>query len=257
MTAQQQWTAFFAILHKEVYRFFRIWMQTLLPPVISITLYLMIFGDLMGSRIGQIEGYSYVDFIVPGLIMMAVMMNAYTNVSSSFFSAKFQRCIEELLVSPTPPYIVVLGYVMGGTIRGLMVACIATLAALFFTDIIVTHYFITLAIIVMTAILFSLAGFINAVFAHSFDDIAVIPTFVLAPLIYLGGVFYSVNMLPDFWATVSHLNPILYIVNAFRYGVLGVSDINVAWAFLIVGVCLVVAYIAAVYLLKYSQRLRQ
>lgn len=257
MNIREQWTSFLAILYREICRFLRIWMQTLLPPVVTIALYLIIFGDLIGSRIGAIKGYSYIDFIVPGLVIMAVITSSYANVSSSFFSAKFQRFIEEVLVSPTPGYIVVLGFVIGGVVRGLIVGGIALMIAMFFTDLIVTHYWATIGIVVMTAILFSLGGFINAVYANSFDDVAVIPTFVLTPLVYLGGVFYSVNMLSEVWSAVSRINPILYIVNTFRYGILGITDVDITWAFVLVGGFGIIAYIAAIYLLNHSKRLRQ
>ncbi len=257
MSFQQQYIAFMTILRKEIRRFLRIWMQTLLPPVITITLYFIIFGNLIGSRIGQMGGYRYMDFVVPGLIMMAVMTSSYANVVSSFYGAKFQHFVEEILVSPTPNYIILLGFVMGGVARGLGVAIIVTVVAMFFTQLTITHYAVTISIVVMTSVLFALAGFINAVFATSFDDISIIPTFVLTPLIYLGGVFYSVDLLPEFWAGVSKLNPILYVVNAFRYGVLGVSDIDIGWAFIMVGGFTVAAFIYCMHLLNTGTRLRQ
>lgn len=257
MTPLEQYIAFKTILRKEVRRFLRIWMQTLLPPVITITLYFIIFGNLIGSRIGHMGGYRYMDFVVPGLIMMAVITSSYANVVSSFFGAKFQRFVEEILVSPTPNYVILLGFVMGGVARGLAVALLVAVIAMLFTDIHITHYMITITIIVMTSVLFSLAGFINAVFAKSFDDISIIPTFVLTPLIYLGGVFYSIDLLPEFWANVSKLNPILYVVNAFRYGVLGVSDIDIGWAFVMVGGFTVAGFIYCMHLLNSGTRLRE
>lgn len=231
MNLQQQLIALGTILRKEVKRFSRIWVQTLVPPAITIFLYFVIFGRLIGSRIGDMSGFSYMDFVVPGLIMMAVINNSYSNVVSSFFNTKFQRNVEELLVSPTPNHVILAGYVLGGVARGLCVGLIVTLLSLFFTDLQVYSLPITVSIVMMTSILFSLAGFINAVFANSFDDISIMPTFVLTPLTYLGGVFYSIQMLPEFWQGVSKFNPILYMVNAFRYGFLGVSDINVGLAF--------------------------
>jgi ABC-2 type transport system permease protein len=256
MTAAQQWIAFCSILRKEIKRFTRIWVQTLLPPVITMTLYFVIFGKLIGSRIGDMGGFSYVQFVAPGLIMMAVLTNAYSNVVSSFYSAKFQRSIEEVLVSPTPNYIILLGYILGGVARGLAVGVLVTLLSFFFTDLPIHNAFITFAFIVLTAMVFSLAGFLNAVYANSFDDISIIPTFVLTPLTYLGGVFYSVSLLPDFWQTVSKFNPILHMVNAFRYGILGVTDVNVGAAFvgLILGV--VVLFTFSLYLLSSGKRLR-
>lgn len=256
MTAAEQWIAFLTILRKEIKRFTRIWIQTLLPPAITMILYFVIFGKLIGSRIGEMGGFSYIEFVAPGLIMMAVITNAYANVSSSFFSAKFQRSIEELLVSPTPNYIILLGYVMGGVARGVAVGLIVTAMSLFFTDLHIHHWFTTLFIVFMTSVVFSLAGFINAIYANTFDDVSIIPTFVLTPLTYFGGVFYSINLLPGFWQQVSVLNPILHMVNAFRYGMLGISDLHIGMA--LVGLTLFVAILFAValHLLKTGKRLR-
>ncbi|MFC4655146.1 ABC transporter permease [Rheinheimera marina] len=220
-----------SILYKETNRFLRIWVQTLVPPAITMTLYFVIFGALVGSRIGDMGGFSYMEFIVPGLIMMAVITNSYSNVASSFFSAKFQRNVEELLVAPVPNYIIVLGYMGGGVARGLLVGFIVTLLSLFFVDIQIHHALVLISTVVLTAMLFSLAGLINAVYAKTFDDISIIPTFVLTPLTYLGGVFYSLSLLPPFWQGVSQINPIVYMVNAFRYGFLGVSDVHLGLAF--------------------------
>jgi ABC-2 type transport system permease protein len=256
MTASEQWIAFLTILRKEIKRFSRIWIQTLLPPAITMILYFVIFGKLIGSRIGDMGGFSYIEFVAPGLIMMAVITNAYANVSSSFFSAKFQRSIEELLVSPTPNYIILLGYVMGGVARGMAVGLIVTAMSLFFTDLHIHHWATTLFIVFMTSVLFSLAGFINAIYANTFDDVSIIPTFVLTPLTYFGGVFYSISLLPEFWQQVSVLNPILHMVNAFRYGMLGISDVHIGLA--LVGLTLFVAvlFIIAMHLLKTGKRLR-
>lgn len=224
---QMAWVAFYTIVHREIRRFLRIWTQTLLPAVITVTLYFIIFGSLIGSQLKGIKGFSYMEYIAPGLVMMTVINNAYSNVVGSFFGAKFQRFIEEILVAPVPDFLILAGYVVGGVARGLMVALAVLLIALFFTKLGVVHIGVTLCVIVLAAILFSLAGFCNAVFAKTFDDIAIIPTFVLTPLTYLGGVFYSTSMLPPFWQAVSLCNPILYMVDAFRYGILGVSDINI------------------------------
>jgi ABC-2 type transport system permease protein len=231
MTLNYKMTAFNTIVWKEVRRFLRIWVQTLVPPVITISLYFIIFGNLIGRRIGDMGGYTYMDFIVPGLIMMAVINNSYANVVSSFFSQKYQRSIEELLVSPVPNYVILSGFVIGGVARGLAIGVIATIMSLFFSGLHMYNLFITLMVVLMSSIVFSLGGFINAIYANTFDDITIIPTFVLTPLIYLGGVFYSVELLPDLWRLVSKLNPIFYMVNAFRYGILGVSDVNVWYAF--------------------------
>lgn len=250
MNTSQQLVALKTIATKEYLRFTRIWLQTLLPPAITIALYFIIFGKIIGSQIGDINGFRYMDYIVPGLILMAVITNAYANVVSSFFSAKFHRSIEEMLVSPLPNYIILLGFVSGGVARGIIVGVIATVVSMFFSDIHIHSYSVTLAVFVLTSILFSLAGFINAAYARSFDDITIIPTFVLTPMIYLGGVFYSIKMLPEFWQDVSLINPILYMVNAFHFGILGVSDINVSTAFIIIIAFIVVLFYFALRLLR-------
>ncbi len=226
--------AYQTIVTKEVLRFTRIWVQTLLPPAITTTLYFIIFGKLIGQRIGEMGGYSYIEFIVPGLILMSVIQNSYANVVSSFFSTKLQHYIEELLIAPVPNWIVLAGYVTGGVARGLIVGVVVTLISLIFTDLRIHSYTLTLMVFVLTSVLFSLAGFINAVYAKSFDDISIVPTFVLTPLTYLGGVFYSIDLLPEFWQKLSLVNPVLYMVNTFRYGLLGVSDIDVRIALAII-----------------------
>jgi len=256
MSLQTEWVAFSTIARKEARRFFRIWSQTLLPPAISMSLYFIIFGSLIGSRIGSMGGYSYMQFMVPGLIMMAVLTNAYSNVVSSFFGAKFQRHIEELLVSPTSNHTILLGFVLGGVMRGICVGAIVTVLSLFFSKLHIQHVGITILILLLTALLFSLLGFINAVYANNFDDISIVPTFVLTPLTYLGGVFYSIDLLPAFWSGLSRLNPILYIVNGFRYGFLGVSDVNVGVSFAIVLAFTVAAYTYSMHLLRSGKRLR-
>ncbi len=256
MNPQEIWIALSTIVRKEVRRFTRIWVQTLIPPAITMALYFVIFGSLIGSRIGQMGGFDYMSYIVPGLIMMSVITNSYSNVVSSFFSAKFQHQIEELLVSPTPNWVILVGYLIGGMCRGLMVGMVVTALSLFFTKLHIAHLGITLAIILLTSLLFSLGGFINAIFARSFDDISIVPTFVLTPLTYLGGVFYSIQLLPEFWQNVSMANPILYMVNSFRYGILGVSDINVGFAFAMILVFVVALFMFALYLLKHSKGLR-
>ena len=257
MNHQEQWIAFTTIVRKEIRRFLRIWMQTLLPPAITMALYFIIFGALIGSRIGEMGGFSYMEFVVPGLIMMSVITNAYSNVVSSFFGAKFQRFVEEILVSPMSNSIVLWGYIVGGVSRGLMVGVIVTLLSLFFTELKIHSIPVTVAIVVLSSVMFSMAGFINAVFANNFDDVSIVPVFVLTPLTYLGGVFYSIDLLPEFWAGVSQLNPMLYIVNAFRYGVLGISDVNVYAAFAMVVVFTVLAWSYCMYLLNNGTRLRQ
>lgn len=224
--------ALHTIVRREIVRIMRIWTQTLIPPAITMTLYFVIFGKLIGSRIGNIQGeFTYMQYIVPGLVMMSIITNSYGNISSSFFGAKFQRSVEEMLVSPMPNWVILLGYVTGAVARGLVVGLLVLLIALFFTHLQVAHIFVTLLSVLFGATIFSLAGFVNAIYAKKFDDIALVPTFVLTPLTYLGGVFYSVNMLSEPWQSISRINPILYMVNAFRFGVLGISDVHIGVAF--------------------------
>ncbi len=257
MTLSENYNALKTIIIREYLRFIRIWVQTILPPAITTTLYFVIFGNLIGSQIGDINGYKYMDYIVPGVILMSVITNSYGNVVASFYSAKFQKSIEELLVSPTPNYLIVLGYVSGGVARGMIVGVVVTLVAMYFSDINVHNYALSLMVFFLTATLFSIAGFINAVHANSFDDISIIPTFVLTPLTYLGGIFYSLEMLPEFWQTVSLANPILYMINAFRYGVIGTSDINLSAAILIIVGFNVLLFTYAMYLLNRGIGIRQ
>ena len=238
------------IVKKEIYRFIRIWPQTLLPPAITTAyLYFLIFGKLIGNRIGLIGGASYMDYIVPGIILMSVISHSYSNVVSSFYSTKFQRNIEELLVAPVPNWVILLGYVSGGICRGMLVGLVVALISLLFADIVVLHPGIMVAVAILTATLFSLAGFINAVLAESFDDISIIPNFVLTPLSYLGGVFYSVDMLPAFWQKVIMGNPMLYMINAFRYGMIGVTDVDIRLALLIIAGFICLLALASLYLL--------
>ncbi len=247
---RENWVGFMTLVRKEVTRILRIWIQTIVPPAITMTLYFIIFGNLIGRRIGEMGGFDYMQYIAPGLIMMSVITNSYANVVSSFFGAKFGKHIEELLVSPLPNSLILLGHVTGGVARGLLVGVVVTMVALFFTDLSVAHPLITASIVLLTAIVFSLAGFINAVFARKFDDISIIPTFVLTPLTYLGGIFYSITLLPEFWQQVSRANPILYMVNAFRYGVLGVSDIGIGTSYIIIIAFMVALYTLSLNLLK-------
>lgn len=256
MNARQQCVALTTIIRKEVRRFTRIWVQTLIPPVIVMSLYFVIFGQLIGARIGQMGGFDYMSFVVPGLIIMAVINNSFSNVVSSFFSAKFTKSIEELQVSPTPSYIILWGYVFGGALRGLSVGLLVTLLSLVFVRLSLHSIALTVSVVLLTSVIFALAGLINAIFANSFDDIAIIPTFILTPLTYLGGVFYSIDLLPAFWQGVSQLNPILYMVSAFRYGFLGVSDVNIGVALTGIVTVLVALYLAAWYLLENSKRMR-
>ncbi len=257
MSGHLQLVALQTIFTREVRRFMRIWVQTLVPPAITITLYFFIFGKLIGARVGEMQGVSYINFVVPGLIMMSVIMSAYNNVVSSFFGAKFTRSIEELLVSPVANGIILLGFVMGGVVRGLLVGMVVTLLSFLFTRLPVYNLPLLIVVVLLASLLFSLAGFLNAVYARNFDDITIVPTFVLTPLIYLGGVFYSVSLLSDFWEGVSRLNPILYMVNAFRYGFLGISDINVFASVMIIAVLVVLQVFLCLYLLRRSVRLRK
>lgn len=251
MTAQALWVAFTTIVVREVRRFTRIWAQTLLPPAVTMTLYFIIFGNLIGSRIGEMGGYDYMQFIVPGLIMMAVITNSYGNVVSSFFSMKFQRSIEELLVSPVPNWTILAGYVAGGMARGLSIGLIVTLLSLAFTRLSIHNLPMVVITVFLTSALFSLGGFINAMLATKFDDISIVPTFILTPLTYLGGVFYSIQELPEFWQGVSMINPILYMVNGFRFGILGVSDVN---PFVSLGMILVFIVVLATIALRMLAR---
>ncbi|HUD42845.1 MAG TPA: ABC transporter permease [Dokdonella sp.] len=223
--------AFYTIVRREVVRILRIWGQTLVPPAITMTLYFLIFGSLIGRRIGDMGGHDYMDFIVPGLVMMSIIQNSYGNISSSFFGAKFGRHVEELLVSPMPNIVILSGYVLGAVLRGLMVGAIVLAIAMLFTHVRVPHPLVTLSTVVLGATIFSLAGFVNAVYAKKFDDIAIVPTFILTPLTYLGGVFYSVKLLPEWAQTLTYANPIFYMVNAFRYGLLGESDVSLGIAY--------------------------
>lgn len=256
MTFQEKYIAFQTIVIKEVLRFSRIWIQTILPPMITTALYFVIFGNLIGSQIGDMDGFRYMDYIVPGLIMMAVITNSYSNVVSSFYGAKFQHHIEEMLVSPIPNTLILTGFVAGGVARGLFVGVAVSAVALFFSDLRIDNLWVTLSIVILTSILFSLAGFINGIFAKSFDDISVIPTFVLTPLTYLGGIFYSINMLPEFWQALSLANPILYMVNAFRYGILGISDIHIGVSYLIIIGFIVVLFSVSLHLLNKGYGIR-
>jgi ABC-2 type transport system permease protein len=257
MNLALNWVALRTIVRKEVLRVARIWIQTIVPPAITMTLYFIIFGNLIGQRIGLMGGFDYMQYIAPGLIMMSVITNSYGNVVSSFFGAKYGKHIEEMLVSPMSNATIIIGHVGGGVIRGLMVGALVTIIALGFTSLSVEHPLITFSMVLLTSIVFALLGFINAVFAKKFDDISIIPTFVLTPLTYLGGVFYSISLLPDFWQNVSRVNPILYMVNAFRYGILGVSDISIGTAYAIVMVFVVLLFAVNLLLLNRGVGIRE
>jgi len=245
------------IVRKEIVRVLRIWVQTVVPPAITMTLYFIIFGNLIGRRIGTMDGFDYMQYIAPGLIMMSVITNSYGNVVSSFFGAKFGRHLEEMLIAPMSNAAIVIGHVAGGVLRGMLVGVLVTIIALFFTRLEVQHPFITISIVLLSSTVFSLAGLINAIFAKKFDDISIVPTFILTPLTYLGGVFYSISLLPEFWQTVSLANPILYMVNAFRYGILGTSDISIGVAYGILLVFVVVLFTACVQLLNRGVGIRE
>jgi ABC-2 type transport system permease protein len=245
------------IIRKEMSRVLRIWIQTVVPPAITMTLYFIIFGNLIGRRIGTMDGFDYMQYIAPGLIMMSVITNSYGNVVSSFFGAKFSGHIEEMLVSPMSNASIIVGHVAGGVLRGLLVGMLVTVIALFFTRLEVAHPLVMISVVLLSSIVFSLAGFINALFAKKFDDISIVPTFVLTPLTYLGGVFYSISMLPEFWQGVSKINPILYMVNAFRYGILGTSDIDIVHAYTILLVFVAVLFSACFFLMKKGVGIRE
>jgi len=230
MTGANYWVAYQTIARKEILRFSRIWMQTLIPPVVMVNLYFIIFGNLIGRRIGEMGGMSYIDYIMPGLVMMSIITNSYSNVVSSFYSAKQSYYIEEMLIAPIPNTIILLGYVTGGVVRGLCVGVAVSLISLIFTDFYVHSLVTVLLVASLTAFLFSLAGLINGIFAKSHDHTAIIPTFILTPLTYLGGIFYSIKLLPEFWQQASLFNPVLYMVNSFRFGFRGSSDIELSTA---------------------------
>ncbi|QCZ92318.1 ABC transporter permease [Salinimonas iocasae] len=256
MHKQNNWVALNTIWIKECTRFLRIWVQTLVPPAITMSLYFVIFGNLIGDRIGRMDGFTYMEFIVPGLIMMSVITNSYSNVSSSFFSAKFQRNVEELLVAPVPTSVIIAGYVGGGVARSMLIGIIVTLVSLFFVDVQIHNPLVIVTVVLLTSVLFSTAGLINAVFAKSFDDISVVPTFVLTPLTYLGGVFYSLSLLPEFWQIVSKANPVVYMVNGFRYGFLGVSDVGITTSLSLLVGFNILLFGVAYYLLKTGKGIR-
>ncbi|OCG28180.1 ABC transporter permease [Gilliamella sp. wkB108] len=250
------WIALKSIWRKEITRFLRTWIQTLIPPIITMSLYFIIFGNLIGSRVGNMGGVSYMAFIVPGLIMMTVITSSYTNVCFSFFNAKFQRNIEELLVAPVPTHIIIWGYVGGGVVRGILTGFLVTIVSLVFIRFEIYNGFFVICTLLLTSILFSLAGLFNAVFAKSYDDISIVPTFVLTPLTYLGGVFYSITLLPIFWQWVSKINPIVYMINGFRYGFLGISDVSLWITFSMLILFVTVLYVLVWRIIESGRGLR-
>ncbi len=249
MSANIQWVGYCTIVRKEVTRIIRIWGQTIVPPAITMSLYFIIFGELIGARIGKMGGFTYMEYIVPGLVIMSVITNSYGNMVSSFFGAKFGKHIEELLISPLSNWVIMAGYVTGAVLRGLIVGLVVLLVSLFFTHLQLSHILVAISVLLLTAIVFSLAGMVNAIYAQKFDDIVIIPTFVLAPLTYLGGVFYSIDLLPEFWQRLSAFNPILYMVNGFRYGILGVSDVGLVQTYLVILVAGVLLFAWCLWLL--------
>ena len=248
----------YTLTEKEIRRFMRIWLQTLVPPAVTMSLYFVIFGSLIGPRIGEMNGIDYIQFMIPGLIMLAVITSSYSNVVSSFFGVKFQRSIEELLISPMPNIIILIGFIIGGTVRGIIVGLLVFLVSLFFyPEFSIVDPLLTVNVLVLTAILFSIMGFLNALYADSFDDITIVPTFVLTPLIYLGGVFYSITILPQFWQNVSLANPMLYVVNTFRQGMLGESDISVSFSLVMMIFFITLLSALSLYLLKKGTGIRE
>ena len=256
MNPKVHWVGYKTIVNKEITRILRIWGQTIVPPAITMSLYFIIFGELIGGRIGQMGGFTYMEYLVPGLVIMSVITNSYGNMVSSFFGAKFGKHIEELLISPLPNWVILAGYVTGSLARGLMVGAVVLVVSLLFTHLQVAHILVALSVLLLTAIVFSLAGMVNAIFARKFDDIAIIPTFVLAPLTYLGGVFYSIKLLPEFWQHVSVFNPILYMVNGFRYGILGVSDVSLVQTYGVIIVAGIGLFVWCMWLLHKGVGLR-
>ena len=251
------WIAYLTITRKEIMRFARIWVQTIIPPVVMVALYFIIFGNLIGQRIGEMDGMLYVDFIMPGLVMMSIITNSYTNFVSSFYGAKYSGHIEEMQIAPVPDIVILLGFVTGGVVRGISVGIAVTLVSLLFTEFSIHNPLIVLLVALLTSCLFALAGLINAIFANSFDDITIIPTFVLTPLTYLGGIFYSIKLLPEFWQQVSLGNPILYMVNSFRYGFRGTSDIDLLTAIIVILFFIALLFSVSLILLARGTGIRQ
>lgn len=207
---------------------FRIWVQTFIPSVVTSVLYFLVFGTILGSRIGEIQGVDYMTFVVPGLVMLAIVTTSYANTSFTFFSSKFfMRSIDEVLVSPTPPWLLIAGFIGGGVLRGIITGALVLIVALFFTGLSlpIASVLIIAGFAFLTALVFSLAGLVNGIYAKSMDGINIVPTFVLTPLVYLGGVFYSIHQLPEWWQTLTYANPLFYLINGFRYGFLGSADI--------------------------------
>lgn len=260
MNGQQKWIAYYTMVRKDMVRIFRIWAQTFLPNIVTSVLYFAVFGTILGSRIGEIEGVGYMSFVVPGLVMLAIVTSSYANSSFTFFQSKFfMRSIDEILVSPMPPWLMVAGFVTGGVIRGILVGVLVMFVSLFFTGLHLTIHnaLIILSFATLTALVFSLAGLVNGIYAKTIDGINIVPTFVLTPLVYLGGVFYSIHALPEWWKTVTYLNPIFYLINGFRYGFLGISDVPLPTAALIMAAMIAALIALNWYLMRTGLGLRQ
>lgn len=258
MPIEKQLISFYTILRKGVVRIFRIWSQTLLPSVVTSVLYFAVFGNILGSRIGTLNGVPYILFVVPGLVMLAVITNSYMDVATTFFVSKFfSRNIDEILVSPTPPSVIIAGFIASGVIRGMMVGIIVLIVSLFFALPSIAHPLVVLLFLFLSSLVFALGGLINGIYAKSFDGISIVPTFVLTPLVYLGGVFYSIHSLPNMWQTISLFNPVFYIINGFRYGFLGSSDVSLATSVLVLLVLMTALLGVNVYFLKKGLGLKQ
>lgn len=258
MTPYQTWVSFYTIVRKDVVRIMRIWAQTFLPSVVTSVLYFLIFGTFLGSRIGDVQGVSYISFVVPGLVMLAVVTNSYMNSSFTMFMSKFfARNIDEILVSPTPPWVIVAGYVAGAMVRGVLIGTIVIAVSLFFTHLAIHNLAIIILFLLVTSLIFAVAGLINGVFAKSMDGINLVPTFVLTPLVYLGGVFYSTQSLSGFWGALTKFDPIFYVINGFRYGFLGIADASVSFSFAVLAGFAVLFLGIAIYLIRIGLGLRQ
>lgn len=260
MDAQGLWISFYTMLRKDIVRMFRIWIQTFLPSVITSVLYFLVFGTVLGSRIGEVQGVDYMTFVVPGLVMLAIVTNAYSNTSFTFFTSKFfARSIDEILVSPTPPWVMIAGFISGGVVRGMLIGALVMAVSMFFTGmhLAIANIGIIFVFALLTSFVFSLAGLVNGIYAKSIDGINIVPTFVLTPLVYLGGVFYSVRSLPDWWQTLTHLNPLFYLINGFRYGFLGTADVPIATSLVVLAVLIVALVGVNLYLIRTGLGLRQ
>ncbi len=258
MTAYEKWVAYYTIIRKEVVRLLRIWPQTFLPSLVTSTLYFLIFGAFLGSRIGLVHGVPYIMFVVPGLVMLSVVMNSYMNTSFVMFQSKFfMRTIDEILVSPTPPWVLIAGYISGGLIRGIVTGILVLLVALFFTHLVIHSVLIIVLFLLLSSLVFALAGLVNGIYAKSMDAVNIVPTFVLQPLVYLGGIFYSTSSLPPFWASLTRFDPLFYIINGFRYGFLGISDIALWISFAVLAGLVFVLAAMNLYLLKRGLGLKQ